>query len=118
MKSGSEASFYLPGATDDSWISTPATAGPWGPQAQHGGPPSGLLTRALEALLEPGQTLGRITIDLLGPVPVGPLATTGSEDLDAIAAIQSFYPMVEAIARARGRDPDRPPHLNKVTRTQ
>lgn len=46
-----------------------------------------------------------------------PLATTGHEDLDPIAVVQSFYPMVEALARARGRNPDAPPHLNKVTRT-
>lgn len=46
-----------------------------------------------------------------------PLALTGSEDLDSIAAIQSFYPAVEALARARGLDPDRPRHLGKVTRT-
>ena len=32
--------------------------------------------------------------------------------------IQSFYPMVEALARARGLDPDHPKHLSKVTRTQ
>ena len=46
-----------------------------------------------------------------------PLVTTESEDLDPIAAIQSFYPMAEALARARGLDPDSPPHLSKVTRT-
>lgn len=46
-----------------------------------------------------------------------PLVTTGHEELDVIAAIQSFYPAVEALARARGRHPDRPPHLAKVTRT-
>jgi glucosamine--fructose-6-phosphate aminotransferase (isomerizing) len=46
-----------------------------------------------------------------------PLATTGHEDLDPIAAVQSFYPMVEALARARGRNPDRPQHLAKVTKT-
>jgi len=46
------------------------------------------------------------------------LATTGSEDLDPIAAVQSFYPMVEALARARGLDPDRPRHLAKVTQTR
>jgi glutamine---fructose-6-phosphate transaminase (isomerizing) len=46
-----------------------------------------------------------------------PLEVTGHEDLDPIAAVQSLYPMVEALARARGRDPDRPPHLSKVTRT-
>jgi glucosamine--fructose-6-phosphate aminotransferase (isomerizing) len=47
-----------------------------------------------------------------------PLATTAHEDLDPIAAIQSFYPMVEALARARGLDPDQPRHLAKVTRTR
>jgi glucosamine--fructose-6-phosphate aminotransferase (isomerizing) len=31
--------------------------------------------------------------------------------------IQSFYRLAEALARARGRDPDRPPHLAKVTET-
>lgn len=34
-----------------------------------------------------------------------------------IAAIQSFYPFAEALAAALGRDPDRPPHLSKVTET-
>jgi len=46
-----------------------------------------------------------------------PLAPTGHEDLDPIAVAQSFYPMVEALSRARGLDPDAPPHLAKVTRT-
>ena len=47
-----------------------------------------------------------------------PLATTGCDDLDPIAVVQSFYPMVEALARARGRDPDNPRHLAKVTKTR
>ena len=47
-----------------------------------------------------------------------PLAATGHADLDPIAAVQSFYRMVEALARARGLDPDAPRHLSKVTRTQ
>jgi glucosamine--fructose-6-phosphate aminotransferase (isomerizing) len=46
-----------------------------------------------------------------------PLVGTDAEDLDPIAAIQSFYPMVEALARARGLDPDAPRHLGKVTVT-
>lgn len=46
-----------------------------------------------------------------------PLVEGSVPDLDAVCAIQSFYPMVEALARARGNDPDRPPHLKKVTRT-
>jgi glutamine---fructose-6-phosphate transaminase (isomerizing) len=43
---------------------------------------------------------------------------TDAEDLDPIAAIQSFYPMVEALAQARGVDPDAPRHLAKVTLTR
>jgi glucosamine--fructose-6-phosphate aminotransferase (isomerizing) len=34
-----------------------------------------------------------------------------------IAMIQSFYPLVNAIALARGRNPDNPPRLRKVTET-
>jgi glucosamine--fructose-6-phosphate aminotransferase (isomerizing) len=47
-----------------------------------------------------------------------PLAPAGHEDLDPIAMVQGFYRMVEALARARGLDPDKPRHLAKVTRTQ
>ena len=46
-----------------------------------------------------------------------PLTCTGNEDLDPIAAVQSFYPMVEALAQARGLNPDQPRHLAKVTKT-
>jgi glutamine---fructose-6-phosphate transaminase (isomerizing) len=46
-----------------------------------------------------------------------PLVESEVPELDAVCAIQSFYPMVEALARARGNDPDSPPHLKKVTRT-
>src|SRR5690606_36982617 len=31
--------------------------------------------------------------------------------------VQSFYRMVNALSLARGHDPDKPPHLNKVTET-
>ncbi|MBU6299301.1 MAG: SIS domain-containing protein, partial [Alphaproteobacteria bacterium] len=37
--------------------------------------------------------------------------------LEPILFIQSFYRMAEALSRARGLDPDSPPHLNKVTET-
>ncbi len=47
-----------------------------------------------------------------------PLIETASVDLDSLSAIQSFYPMVEALSRARGFDPDHPRHLAKITRTQ
>jgi glucosamine--fructose-6-phosphate aminotransferase (isomerizing) len=47
-----------------------------------------------------------------------PIVESASADLDPISMLQSFYPLVEALSRARGLDPDRPRHLNKVTRTQ
>lgn len=31
--------------------------------------------------------------------------------------IVSYYRMIDAVARLRGLDPDRPSHLSKVTRT-
>ena len=37
---------------------------------------------------------------------------------EAIGMILSFYRLVEALARSRGLDPDRPPHLSKITRTR
>lgn len=46
-----------------------------------------------------------------------PLVCSGNEDLDPIAVVQSFYLMVEALARARGNNPDQPRHLAKVTKT-
>jgi glucosamine--fructose-6-phosphate aminotransferase (isomerizing) len=47
-----------------------------------------------------------------------PIIASDAVDLDPISMVQSFYPMVEAVARARGIDPDRPRHLAKVTRTR
>ncbi len=46
-----------------------------------------------------------------------PIIETATPDLDPISIVQSFYPMVEAISRARGFDPDRPKFLAKVTKT-
>jgi acyl-coenzyme A thioesterase PaaI-like protein len=71
--------FYVPDG-DGRFVSTRSTAGPWGPESQHGGPPAALLTRAVEALAAQGdgeprnRVVGRLTMDLLGPVPVGPLS--------------------------------------------
>ncbi len=57
--------------------SLPSTAGPWTPEAQHGGPPAALLARAVERLpAAAGTRIGRFTMELLGPVPVGPVALT------------------------------------------
>ena len=45
------------------------------------------------------------------------LPSAATPDLDPILAVQAFYVMAAALAAARGRDPDRPRHLSKVTRT-
>jgi hypothetical protein len=68
-----QSAFFEP-AGIDAFVATPATAGPWSPDAQHGGPPSALVARALERH-EPaeGQRLGRVTVDILRPVPVAKL---------------------------------------------
>lgn len=47
-----------------------------------------------------------------------PIAIAEHEVLDGVSAVQSFYIMVEALARARGLDPDLPPRLKKVTLTK
>ncbi|WP_028209316.1 SIS domain-containing protein [Paraburkholderia mimosarum] len=46
-----------------------------------------------------------------------PLETTADAALDPIAAILSFYVMAARLAAARGRNPDEPRYLNKVTET-
>lgn len=53
-----------------------STASPWGPDSQHGGPPAGLLVRSIEGLSD--AMIGRFTMELLGPVPVGDLAVSAS----------------------------------------
>lgn len=53
---------------------------------------------------------GGIGLHLPLPPPLHPL-------LDPIPAILAFYPFAEALARARGLDPDRPRGLRKVTET-
>lgn len=63
----------------ETFIATEHTASPWGPAMQHGGPVAGLLTRALEHLgARPDTRLSRITVDLLGAVPLGELRVHAS----------------------------------------
>ncbi|WP_038057848.1 SIS domain-containing protein [Thermus amyloliquefaciens] len=45
------------------------------------------------------------------------LPVASEPELTPLLLAQAFYPKVEALARARGLDPDRPRHLTKVTRT-
>jgi hypothetical protein len=68
----------MPGAfyrrEGDRFVPSELTRGPWDPRAQHAGPPAALLGRALERC-EPraGMHVGRITFEILAPVPLAPL---------------------------------------------
>jgi glucosamine--fructose-6-phosphate aminotransferase (isomerizing) len=46
-----------------------------------------------------------------------PLELGAHDVLDTLTLAQSAYLMIEALARARGLDPDQPQHLSKVTCT-
>ena len=54
--------------------STASTASNWSSDIQHGSPPLALLTKAVEELAAPGsQRIGRLTLDILGAIPVAPV---------------------------------------------
>lgn len=58
----------------DRFASSYATAGPWNPKWQHGGPPSALLGRAMERhASRQGFRIARMTVELPRPVPVADL---------------------------------------------
>lgn len=56
-------------------VATELTRGPWDPGAQHAGPAAALLGRALESVEGAAEfQLGRISFDILGSIPIGPVA--------------------------------------------
>jgi hypothetical protein len=75
------AAFYEPDG--DRFVSTELTRGPWDAEAQHAGPPAALVGRAIERCPSPlagdraprGQ-IGRLTFEILRPVPIVPLSVT------------------------------------------
>jgi hypothetical protein len=65
--------FFIP-LGDGRYRATERTTGPWDPRHQHAGPPSALLAGALERTdARPDAVLARITVEILGPVPIGEL---------------------------------------------
>ena len=64
-------------------------------------------TQGADVLLAGAETPGAVTLPALRAHPA----------IEPLLMLQSFYRMVDSLAAARGRDPDRPPHLNKVTET-
>ena len=63
--------------------------------------------RGARVLLAGAEAPGAIPLPSVAAHPV----------IEPMLAIQSFYRAAEALARARGLDPDSPPHLHKVTET-
>jgi len=56
-------------------VTSPDAAGPWDPRMQHGSAPAALVVWAAEAIPAPvPMSITRVTIDLMRPVPVAPLA--------------------------------------------
>ncbi|AQT79776.1 thioesterase [Mycolicibacterium litorale] len=52
------------------FASTDHTRSNWTPEIQHGSPPLALLTKVIEEQLAPGMRIGRLTLDILGAIPV------------------------------------------------
>jgi hypothetical protein len=68
---------------DDLALPSELTRGPWDPDSQHAGPPAALLGRALESLPLDGDEpmrIGRVTYEVLRPVPIAPLRIEATVD--------------------------------------
>jgi glutamine---fructose-6-phosphate transaminase (isomerizing) len=79
---------------------------------------------ALDGVAELGAELAGRGVPLIaaGPAAIpGALALPSRKSVhpfaQPISLIQSFYPLAASLALARGLDPDKPPHLKKVTET-
>ncbi|WP_198683188.1 SIS domain-containing protein [Peristeroidobacter agariperforans] len=65
------------------------------------------VARGADVLLAGPQVTGSISLPTVSAHAV----------IEPLLIVQSFYRMIASLAPARGFDPDRPPHLNKVTET-
>ena len=92
-------SFYTP-AGQDAWLATSHTTGPWDARAQHGGPPSALLGRAIQRCEPRGDMIiARFTCEILGSIPVGEIRVRAR-----LARPGRSVQLLEAVATADGRD--------------
>jgi hypothetical protein len=92
-------SFYIP-AGEDTWLATSHTTGPWDERAQHGGPPSALLGRAIQRC-DPRDDMivARFTCEILRAIPVGEIRVRARRP----RAGRSVE-LLEAVASADGRE--------------
>jgi hypothetical protein len=92
-------SFFQP-VGEGHWRATVHTTGPWDERFQHAGPPSALLGRAIEsAAPRPELMVARVTVEILGPIPVGDLELRSS-----VVRPGRSVELVEAVLSADGRD--------------
>ncbi len=92
-------SFYVP-VGDGVWQATVHTAGPWDSSAQHGGPPSALLGRAIARCQpRPDMMVTRFTCEILRAIPVGDLTVAAR-----VARPGRSVELLEATASAGGRE--------------
>src|ERR1700728_1660746 len=61
--------YYLPRG-NGRYEPTRATESPWDRSAQHGGPPAALLARVIDQAVKGPLRIGRISVDMLGPIPL------------------------------------------------
>ena len=66
-----------------------------------------LAAQGADVLVAGAEVAGATTLPTLAAHPV----------IEPLLQAQAFYRMANALSLARGRDPDRPPHLSKVTET-
>jgi hypothetical protein len=92
-------SFYTP-LGDGRWQATVHTTGPWDTGAQHGGPPSALLGRAMQRC-EPREDMivARFTCEILRPIPVGEITVAAR-----LVRPGRSVEFLEATASADGRE--------------
>ena len=84
--------------------------------ASRGPTQAGLIALAGEMRARGARVLLAAPLDVAGRDLTLPLAPT--PDLDPIVAAQAFYVMAAHLSKVRGMDPDRPRHLNKITKTR
>lgn len=99
--------FFAATSSPGRYAASAATVGPWDPGAQHGGPPAALLARELQRVggHSPDWRFARISVDLLGPVPVGELSVSAARIRDGrrVALFEADLSTgTRVAARARG----------------
>jgi hypothetical protein len=93
--------FFVPQPELGRFLATPHTAGLWSPTAQHAGPPSALLARAIEhtpTTCTGPVAMARFTTEILGSVPVGEVTVRAR-----VARPGRSVELVEAELTAAGR---------------